>query len=161
MPPASGPILVAVDFSPDSEAAFEWALNAAIAFGAPLVVLHVVHDPAEEPGTYAAAVKHSPELEDVAVSMMSEYLERMRENLPQLAGLSGFDSRVVVGLPVGRILEVAEKEGARMIVMGGRGRSGLADVLLGSKVERVARLSKIPVTIVRADASERLAGERD
>ena len=147
-----GPVLIAVDFSPDSDAAFEWALHAALAFDASLVVVHVVHDPAYTPGYYARAESDATELEDVAAEMMAEYVERMRERFPELEKVSAFDSRVVVGLPVGRILEVAEKEGARMIVMGGRGRSRLTEVLLGSKVERVARLALIPVTIVRADA---------
>lgn len=154
MPSASAPILVAVDFSPDSEAAFEWALHAAVAFGAPLLAVHVVHDPAAAPGYYAGAADQVAELEDIAAKMMSEYIDRMRERFSEMETLSGFTPRVVVGLPVGRILEVAEKEGARLIVMGGRGRSGLVDVLLGSKVERVARLARIPVTIVRAAESE-------
>ena len=46
------PILVAVDFSPDSMAAFEWAVNTALRFDCPLVVVHIVHDPAASPGTY-------------------------------------------------------------------------------------------------------------
>ncbi|MBW2270373.1 MAG: universal stress protein [Deltaproteobacteria bacterium] len=157
MPSTSAPILVAVDFSPDSEAAFGWALQAARLFGAPLVVVHVVHDPAAAPGYYAAAVDHVAEIEDVATDMMSKFVERMREEHSGIDGLSGFTSRVVVGLPVGRILEVAGQEGAQMIVMGGRGRSGLADVLLGSKVERVARLARIPVTIVRVGRPEQTA----
>jgi universal stress protein A len=38
-----------------------------------------------------------------------------------------------------------------MIVMGSQGRTGLAHLLLGSKAERVVRLSPIPVTIVKAE----------
>lgn len=161
MPAASAPILVAVDFSPDSEAAFEWALHAAIAFSAPLLVVHVVHDPAAAPGYYAGAVDQIAELEDIAAEMMTGYMNRMRGKFSEIEALSGFTSRVVVGLPVGRILEVGEKEGARLIVMGGRGRSGLADVLLGSKVERVAHLARIPVTIVRAAESQSTTDRAD
>lgn len=150
MPSAPGPIVVTVDFSPDSEAAFEWAVHAAIDFGAPLLVLHVVHDPAAAPGFYARSADDGAELEEVATRMMTEYIAQMRQKLPEMVTLPGFGSRVVVGLPVGRILEVVEHEGARMIVMGGRGRTRPADVLLGSKVERVARLARVPVTIVRA-----------
>ena len=57
----------------------------------------------------------------------------------------------MVGLPVNRILEVAKKSDARMIVMGSQGRTGLKHALLGSKAEQVVHLSPIPVTIVKAD----------
>ena len=49
-----------------------------------------------------------------------------------------------------RILEVAEKLEAIMIVVGSQGRTGLPHLLLGSKAERVAQLSPIPVTIVKS-----------
>ncbi|MGB5472794.1 MAG: universal stress protein, partial [Gammaproteobacteria bacterium] len=55
------------------------------------------------------------------------------------------------GLPVNRILELADKSAARMIVMGSQGRTGLARALLGSKAEQVVRLAHIPVTIVKSD----------
>ena len=61
-------------------------------------------------------------------------------------------ARVVVGLPATRILEMAEREDARLIVMGAHGRTGLADALLGSKVERVMRLASLPVTVVKGAA---------
>jgi nucleotide-binding universal stress UspA family protein len=145
-----GPILVAVDFSPGSRAALRWAVDAATDFHAPLLILHVVHDPAEAPGYYALSSNNRVEqLEEAARKMLAEYLEGMRSELPGVAALPGFDSEIVVGLPVTRIIEMAEHAGARMIVMGAQGRTCLSDRLLGSKVERVARLSPIPVTIVK------------
>ena len=46
------PILVPVDFSPCSRAALDLAAELGSALSAPLVVLHVVHDPGEAPGYY-------------------------------------------------------------------------------------------------------------
>ena len=40
---------------------------------------------------------------------------------------------------------------AHHIVIGSQGRTGLPHFLLGSKAERVVRLSPIPVTIVKAE----------
>ena len=37
-----------------------------------------------------------------------------------------------------------------MIIMGSQGRTGLPHLLLGSKAERIAQLSPIPVTVVKA-----------
>lgn len=146
---ARAPVLVAVDFSPGSEAALAWAVDAAIAFGAPLIVLHVVHDPAEAPGYYVPKDGRLEEIERVAQEMMEEFVRAARKRLPQLDEVDRVETRVVVGLPVTRILEVAEREGARLIAMGAQGRTALGDVLLGSKVERVTRLAPIPVTVVK------------
>ena len=151
---AASPILVAIDFSRFSESALLWAAPAAESFGAPLLALHVVHDSASAPGYYEPVKKHKKHLrriEEAAAEMMQEYLDRMRKEHPTL--LDRLEHRMVVGLPVNRILEVAEKTGARMIVIGSQGRTGLKHLLLGSKAERVARLSPVPVTIVKDPAS--------
>ena len=55
------PVLVAVDFSPTSKAALAWAADAARDQGASLLVLHVVHDPADAPGTYRARARDDDE----------------------------------------------------------------------------------------------------
>jgi nucleotide-binding universal stress UspA family protein len=148
-----GPILVGVDFSPGSEAALCWAAEASIAFDRPVLVVHVAHDPAEAPGYYATRGLEG--IERAAQDMMARFMADARERLPCLSQVRQLDAIVVVGLPETRILEVAAREGASLIVMGAQGRTALADVLLGSKVERVTRLSPIPVTIAKtADAKE-------
>lgn len=144
------PILAAVDFSPYSERALVWAARAARSFGVPLLALHVVHDPESAPGYYQHAKnreKHLKRIEEAADEMMSDFCERIAKKHPKLLGK--LDYRMVVGLPITRILEVAKEVGAQMIVMGSRGRTGLSHLMLGSKAEKVVQLSPIPVTIVK------------
>jgi nucleotide-binding universal stress UspA family protein len=147
-----GPILVAVDFSAYSAEALLWAIRAAEAFGVPLEILHVVHDPGSAPGYYAHTKrkKHLHRLEDAAQEMMEEFLEELGDRHPEVRkALREADKRLVVGLPVPRILELAQAIGAQMIVTGSTGRTGLPHVLLGSKAQKVAQLAPIPVTIVK------------
>lgn len=147
------PVLVGVDFSPGSEAALAWAVDAALAFDAPLIVVHVVHDPAEAPGYYLRLHGGDvEEIERVAQEMMGEFIAGARKRLPRFEEVARVEPVVVVGLPAPRIVELAEREGARLIVMGAQGRTALGDMLLGSKVERVTRLSPIPVTVVKGSA---------
>jgi nucleotide-binding universal stress UspA family protein len=148
------PLLVAVDFSVHSEAAFDWAARAARAFGSPLIVLHVVHDPGYAPGYYARSDDEGRTRlhEDVAAEMMEDFVRRGVARNPELFEAGPPPTRLVVGLPATRVLEVAEEVGARSIVVGSQGRTGLAHAMLGSKAERVAQLSPIPVTIVKAPA---------
>lgn len=145
------PVLVAVDFSTNSEAALLWAADAARRFEAPLIVLHVVHDPGSAPGSYVRRVEEngSRMQEEVAAEMLDGFVARAAERRPDLVDAESLRTRLVVGLPASRIIEVAEEEGARLIVVGSQGRTGLAHVLLGSKAERVAQLSSVPVTIVK------------
>ncbi len=149
-------ILVPVDFSPHSEAALIWAARAADCLEAPLLVLHVVHDPESEPGYYARAdsSKYVRSMEEIARELLREFLQRVQAENPESPALSNADSRLVIGVPAERILEVAEKEGSQLIVMGSQGRTGLSYLLLGSKAARVVKLSPIPVTIVKASGPE-------
>ena len=145
------PILVPVDFSPCSEEALRYAAELAATLQLPLVVLHVVHDPGQAPGYYATKgrKKQLRRMEDVAGDMMEDFMLAMKKKHPDQPALEKADTRLVVGLPVTRILEAAAQLHAGMIVMGSQGRTGLAHVLLGSKAEQVVRLSPMPVTIVK------------
>ncbi|MDJ0943263.1 MAG: universal stress protein [Kiloniellales bacterium] len=153
-PVGRGPILVAVDFSKDSEAALVWACKYAGQVGAAVLVLHVVHDPIETPGSYRRSEADALRpMEDVAAEMLKQFIEKTGETHPELR-LDAVSTQLVRGIPETRILEVAEQEGAGMIVMGSKGRTGLPHLLLGSKAERVVQRAALPVTIVKAEAED-------
>jgi len=145
-------LLVAVDFSPFSEQALFFAGQLAEKLKAQLLVLHVIHDPAEAPGFYAQKGKKKKflkSMEEAAEEMMEEFLLKIRQAHPDLAPIKNAKPLLVVGTPVTRIVEIAEKKQVDMIIMGSHGRTGLAHLLVGSKVQRVAQLSPIPVTVVK------------
>ena len=151
---APGPVLCAVDFSADSEAALLWAAAQAEREDARLVVLHVVHDPASSPGFYQepGADRLRP-MEEVAAEMFAAFLDDVRRSNPEAPGLGRIETRLVTGLPSGRICEVAAEIGARLVVVGSRGRTGLPHIMLGSVAERVAQIAEAPVTVVKTPES--------
>ena len=156
-----GPILVAIDFSEDSGAALSWASDIAISLKVPIHVLHVVHDPADSPGYYRKDQRDLLRpMEDVANKMMRKFLKKVIEATPNNKPLKDAKMRLVMGLPVTRIIEVAEKINARMIVMGSKGRSGLGHLLLGSKTEQVTQLSPIPVIVVKTKKDSQARGKK-
>jgi len=68
-------LLVAVDFSPYSEQALCFAGELADKLKAQLVVLHVIHDPAEAPGFYAQKGKKKKflrSMQEAAGEMMED-----------------------------------------------------------------------------------------
>lgn len=144
------PILVAIDFSDDSEAALLWACNYTKCTNSSLIILHVVHDPADAPGFYRSDENDWAEpMAEVANRMAKDFMDKMYNMNPSLSPLKEARFEFLQGLPPGRIVEFAEKEQAQIIVMGSCGRSGLYHILLGSVAERVAQISKIPVVIVK------------
>ncbi len=145
-------LLVPVDFSSFSEETLVFASGLAKCLAAQLLVLHVIHDPAEAPGFYAQKGKKKKflkSMEEAAEEMMEEFLLKMRQAYPDQAPIEKAKPLLVVGTPVTRIVEVAEKKQAGMIIIGSHGRTGLAHLLVGSKVQRVIQLSPIPVTVVK------------
>jgi len=145
-------LLVAVDFTPYSEQAMCFAGQLSEKLKAQLLVLHVIHDPAEAPGFYVQKGKKKKflkSMEEAAVEMMDEFLLKMRQAYPNQVPIQKAKAQLVVGTPVTRIVEVAEKKQVGMIIMGSHGRTGLAHLLVGSKVQRVVQLSPIPVTVVK------------
>lgn len=148
-------ILVPVDFSPDSLAALKTALVLAKKLACPITVLHVVHDPSNRPGFYhsrKAGFTVIEGMEAAATEMMEEFLSQNDIlNLAEEAGVS-LTTALLRGLPVTQILHHAQTAGVDLIIMGSRGRTGLSNLLIGSRAQRVVQLSPIPVMVVKAEA---------
>ena len=145
-------ILVPVDFSAHSEAALAYGGYLADQLGAPLLVLHVVHDPADMPGYYVKAMKKKrlSKIEDIAAEMLDDFLRKAKKEHGHTKSLQHVEPMLVVGLPLTRIMQVVSKTEPRMVVMGSSGRTGLKHVILGSIAERMAQMCPVPVTIVKA-----------
>lgn len=148
------PILVPVDFSSCSEAAMLFAAHFASCVQAPLLVLHVVHEPGNEPGFYKSnghgGVGLRRPMEDVAGDMLAAFIEEVSGYVAAPRVLATVQKRLVTGLPAVRIQEVAVQEDAALIVMGTHGRTGLSRLKVGSVATVVAQHSCVPVTIVKA-----------
>ena len=146
----AGPILVAVDISWDSRGALLWACRHAARINVPVTVLHVLHDPAEAPGKYnGEASDPLMPMADTAEKMLSEFMSELRENYPELKQLAEAPTKVVKGLPAGRIVDEAVRLDATLIVVGSRGHRGLPGLMYASTAQKVVRLSPIPVTVVK------------
>ncbi|HSR43871.1 MAG TPA: universal stress protein [Acidimicrobiia bacterium] len=144
------PVLVPVDFSAPSAEALVWAGNWSAGPGYPLIVLHVIHDVA--PGAYVKTDHgHFDRYEAAATEMMEHFIEKNATRQPAVASA---ERLLVEGLPVTRILEIAETREVQHIVMGSQGRTGLSRLMLGSKAERIVQLAPIPVTIVKGPPAE-------
>lgn len=144
-------ILVATDFSNASAQALKNAVEIATACKASILLLHIVHDPAEAPGFYAAkkaGKKVLRNMEQAAEQMMKDFAEQ------ELGAFDKFDVRVEPGLPAEQIVRWAKKEKADLIAIGTHGRSGLVRLMLGSVADRVIRTAPCPVLTVHQSSKD-------
>ena len=88
---------------------------------------------------------------DAIMKGITEYFEDLFKGLREKAAKKGADieTEVVMGHPADQIVKYAREKDCDMIVMGHRGRSKIADWLLGSVSRRVASYSPCTVTIVK------------
>jgi nucleotide-binding universal stress UspA family protein len=148
-------ILAAVDFSDDSASALVYAASLSKRLDDKLVILHVIHDQAGSPGYYTekkikGEKKRLKRLEEIASEMMSDFIEKLMEENPDIKGvLKKAEIILISGLTVTKILQVVEKMSPELLVLGNKGRTSLKHILLGSKAEQLARLCPIPVTLVK------------
>ncbi|HVV29455.1 MAG TPA: universal stress protein [Mycobacteriales bacterium] len=143
-PPAGGPILVGVDGSPVSDAAVEFAFEEASFRQTALVAVHTWLDVSV--GDTWAALPSDIDWDSVAGDesrLLAERLAGWREKYPDVE----LHPRVLRDRPVRGLL--SEAEGAQLIVVGSRGRGGLAGMGLGSTSQTLLHHSECPVAVVR------------
>jgi nucleotide-binding universal stress UspA family protein len=147
-------ILVAIDGSPDASAALEHAAKLARDQHACLVVMTAAPPPVLFCGIGSGAT--------VVANLESNFAHELREAVRSLPSDIGVQSRVAHGPAAKCILEVAEECRCDLIVMGFHGHGRLHHALRGSVSDTVARESRRPVLLVRADcaAADRAAADR-
>ena len=141
-------ILVPTDFSADANAAFDYALALARKFDAPVHLVHVVEDPLAA-GVWSSEI-YTAEIAGLQVNLVRDAEQRLRRSVPDTAGTVSTEVRT--GNAAKQIVDAARETHADLIVMGTRGRTGVAHVIMGSVAERVVRLAPCPVLTLRAEA---------
>ena len=149
-------LLAAIDPDGNASDIVDIAADMAQAFGASLVVLHVVPLPASvdadalrNPQAHPATQQVLREREQAVLPTLQTIVQRALER-----GCSATSLRLGHGDPADTILGVADALSADMLVVGTHGRKNPLRGLLGSVAESVIRAARVPVLTVRhrADA---------
>jgi nucleotide-binding universal stress UspA family protein len=138
-PHSPKPVVVGVDRSADSEAALLFAFDAAQARGVPLEVVYAVVDSALHPDTVPALDWSSIEAEERA--RLDEWLAGWSRKYRQVPTRT-----IVTRDNPGRAL-VERSARAQLVVVGSRGRGGLAGPLLGSVSQALLHHAHCPVVV--------------
>ena len=134
-------ILVAYDGSAEARKAFDTALELAAKNGAELYVLSVAH---------SQNIPDEVETEAVTENSRHHHEGLLAELRPITAGKGvAAQFEVSVGHPAKQIIYDADRHQVDLIVVGNRGRSKLAQVLLGSVSQEVVKYANRAVLVVR------------
>jgi nucleotide-binding universal stress UspA family protein len=119
-------IVVGLDGSGSSAAALKWALRMARGMGSQVIAVYAIDIPVYFPQPYGTPVQYDEEWQ---AAMQSEFENKWCKPLKA----SGVRYRAVMedGRAASVIAAVADRENADVIVVGKRGRGGVAELLLG------------------------------
>jgi nucleotide-binding universal stress UspA family protein len=145
-------IVVGVDGSESSAAAIKGALRLAKGLGSQVIAVYAVDIPAYFPEPYGLPVQFDTEWR---AAIKDEFENKWCKPLK----LAGIRYRTVMedGRAASVISDVANRENADIVVVGRRGRGGVAELLLGSTSHELVLHSKRPVLVISAKTSVKTA----
>jgi nucleotide-binding universal stress UspA family protein len=155
-------ILVALDHSCLSESVFSYALDLAQAYKASLKLFHCLTIEAMgetampsvpgEVGHYTGLVDNVYSVQQIGLQGRAEQVQTLLQNYSNMATSQGISTELEqqVGSPGQWLCQVAKDWGADLIVLGRRGRKGLAEAFLGSVSNHVVHHAPCSVLVIQA-----------
>jgi nucleotide-binding universal stress UspA family protein len=151
--PGISRIVVGVDGSEHSEAALNWAVRMAKGMGSEVVAVFAITPPVFFDAGYMAPVpqpQFDPEWRaEMKKAFEGQWCKQLRD--------AGVRYRTVMddGRPASVVAQVADSVDADLIVVGRRGRGGVAELILGSVSHELALHSKRPILLISTAAQPR------
>lgn len=144
-------LLVAIDFSDPTDLILRVARRLAAGLDASVWIVH-----AAEPEPDFVGYDAGPEVVrgQVAKELRDEH-RRLQDYAEQLRE-AGVETKAILaqGPTVNVLLEMAEKQGADLIVVGSHGRGMVAEMLMGSVSQGLIRDGRYPITVVPVGREE-------
>jgi len=136
-------IVVGVDGSESAAAALKWAVRLAKGMGSQVTAVYAIDVPTYVPQPYGTPIQFDDEWR---AAMKADFENKWCKPLK----VSGVRYRTVMedGRAASVIAAVADRENADVVVIGRRGRGGVAELLLGSASHELVLHSKRPVLVI-------------
>ena len=138
-------ILFPIDFAANFETMLPWVSTFADKFGATVYVVFVTQDLSNFSTFYVPhgnIQSFQQEALDSARKRMAAVKQEFFSKFPKL------ETRVELGSPAEKILELAKKEKIDLIIMGAHGRKGLERAIFGSVADKVVQSAPCPVMTI-------------
>ena len=141
-------ILCGIDGSQHARLALRHAARLARVLGVRLVVAHVVQPPLSS----ASVGPTARQLMTIPIDALLASGEALLDKILEEEEVIDATRRVVLGFPGDRLADLADEEGAELIVVGSRGRGAVKAALLGSVSTDVIGVARRPVLVVPSRA---------
>lgn len=135
-------IVVAYDGSDHAKKGFEVALELSKMFGSSIHLVSVVHIP--------DFVETKDELNGM-LNDARQYYEKLQQQAVERAKSEGVEvnTAIVPGHPANGVVSFAESIKADLIIVGQRGRSGVARYIVGNVTENIVRHAHCSVMVIK------------
>jgi nucleotide-binding universal stress UspA family protein len=139
-------ILIACDFSDDSDTAIQWGFQFARVFSAQLTLATVI-----EQGQLDQILTMDPQKEHAVANQLVDDLNlKLKSQIPDDLK-AGTEVVVLAGHPHDELNKFAILNHIDLIVMGVHGRGFIENIMVGSTTDRLVRLGQFPVLAVRTE----------
>ncbi len=140
-------IMVAVDLSDYSLPSVQYAMQLAQALRAEIILVNVYNQRDISAIRTATDAYYDPGFFDKVVEENKTFRRNQLDNLAEQAGARDLVKRklVRIGVPHQELIAAIEEEKADMLVMGTKGRSNLADTIVGSVARKMVHSSPVPL----------------
>jgi nucleotide-binding universal stress UspA family protein len=149
----SGRVVVGIDGSEASQPAVGYAFDYAASTGSSLTAVHTWWwEPLEGVSLGEPWIGDWTQIANQEAELVSEVLAGWSARYPDVT----VHSHVVRGDPVVELLD--QSRGAKLLVVGSRGRGGFIGLMLGSVSRRLLKRASCPVAVVRTAGEDEPAG---
>jgi nucleotide-binding universal stress UspA family protein len=139
-------ILVATDGSEIADRALEAACRVALPFAAEIILVNVEQGFAPD-DVEPLNISQAPTMDEVLYASSEKLLVRAAAKAKAL-GVSGVRTQSGLGDPAGYVLEFCKDEMPDLLVVGRRGRSQFAGLLMGSVSQKLSSSAPCKVLVV-------------
>lgn len=148
-------ILFPTDFSATAQNAFQYCLWLADKLHAEVDLLHVVYPEYEVMDLPVVAAQATQDKIETAHTLLNSFIEMAIRNLQKEGMMNAthlIRTYVELGSPASIIVQMAEKQGVDLIIMGTKGSHNILEKTLGSVTTEVIRKANCPVWVVPEEA---------
>ena len=147
-------ILAACDLSDYSSLIVKSAAQLTIALHADLIIVSVINqrdvDAFKQVFILNTHVHKDMDITDYLKERKEERIEKIKKIINK-SGCNPLAPKIIIraGAPFRELIGVVNQEGIDLVVMGTKGRGGLAGMLLGSTAEKMFRCCPVPLLSIR------------
>ncbi len=140
-------IVCALDLSPTSNQVVNWAVLFARLLNRPLVLFHAIHVPSDP---------WHPDLQNERGQALLRRQDGIQSEMSRLMDNANYpwQSEITVGDPAEAVAQYCKRHPVQWVITGSKGFKGVKRFVMGTVVERMARMLSCPMLVIRSTGDD-------